>query len=204
MTPANARDEDALGVHFTELRPEHFERLRDWLNTPHVYEWWGADATADGLGGPGDRATTLEAVAAEYLPEIERGGPAHFHLIVVDATPVGMIQWYPLAAYPDYAAEIGELDAGTAGVDLLIGDVAHVGRGLGTTAIAAYVETVVFSTPGIVRCVGAPDVRNTRSIRAFEKAGFRFVRDAPVTGEAAPEHVMVRERGEVRRPTIRP
>jgi RimJ/RimL family protein N-acetyltransferase len=53
---------------------------------------------------------------------------------------------------------------------------------------------VVFAQPAVRRCIGAPDVRNGRSIRAFEKAGFRFVRDAVVTGEAAPEHVMVLDR----------
>ena len=105
-----------------------------------------------------------------------------------------MIQWYPLLAYPDYATEIGESDPATAGIDLLIGDASFVGRGVGSSVIRGFVETVVFAAPGIDRCVGAPDVRNRRSIRAFEKAGFRFVRDATVTGEYAPEHVMVLER----------
>jgi RimJ/RimL family protein N-acetyltransferase len=105
-----------------------------------------------------------------------------------------MIQWYPLAAYPDYTAELGESPDGTAGIDLLIGDASCVGRGVGSAAIRAYADTVVFAQPAVRRCIGAPDVRNGRSIRAFEKAGFRFVRDAVVTGEAAPEHVMVLDR----------
>ena len=182
-----------LDLTFPALQPSDFEQLRDWLNTPHVYEWWGVDATPDGIGGPPGREATVDAVAADYLPEIEQGGPTHYHLIAISGVPVGMIQWYPLLAYPDYATEIGEPDPGTVGIDLLIGDASFVGRGVGASVIRGFVETVVFAAPGIHRCVGAPDVRNRRSIRAFEKAGFRFVRDAVVTGEYEPEHVMVLE-----------
>jgi RimJ/RimL family protein N-acetyltransferase len=183
-----------VDLSFPALQPSDFEQLRTWHNAPHVYEWWGAEATPDGIGGEGEHTATLEQVSAEYLPEIEQGGPGRFHLIAIAGEPVGMIQWYPLGAYPDYTVELGEALDGTAGIDLFVGDAACTGRGIGAAAIRAYAETVVFADPSISRCIGAPDVRNARSIRAFEKAGFRFVRDAQVTGEPAPEHVMVLDR----------
>jgi len=204
MTLPTTGSEDPVSLTFPRLERAHLARLRDWLNTPHVYEWWGVDAAADGLGGPGDKAATLEAVEAGYLPELERGGPTGYHLIVLHGTPIGMIQWYPLAAYPGYAAEIGEPAADAAGIDLFIGDPTQVGRGLGPVVLRTFVESIVFAHAEITRCVGAPDVRNRRSIRAFEKAGFRWVRDADVTGEPAPEHVMVLDRDEAVRPTIQP
>ncbi len=109
-----------------------------------------------------------------------------------------MIQWYRLAdgaENVEYAATIGESVDGTAGVDLLIGEVDAIGRGLGPQVIDAFVTTVVFAADGITRCVAGPELGNARSIRAFEKAGFRAVRDAVVPGEPEPERIMVRDRG---------
>jgi acetyl CoA:N6-hydroxylysine acetyl transferase len=113
-------------------------------------------------------------------------------VIVVGGTAVGLIQWYRLRDEPAYAAQIGEADG--AGVDLLIGDPKEVGHGVGSEVIDAFVAAVVFGEPDIDRCVAGPDVRNARSIGAFRRAGFRWVRDASVAGEPAPEHVMVRDR----------
>ena len=61
--------------------------------------------------------------------------------------------------------------------------------------IDEFVRTVVFARDEVDRRVAGPDVRNARSIRAFEKAGFRGVRDATLTGGGtAPERVMIRDR----------
>jgi RimJ/RimL family protein N-acetyltransferase len=79
-------------------------------------------------------------------------------------------------------------------VGLLIGAPDAVGRGLGSRGIAACVSTVVFTADRISRVVAGPDVRSVRSIAAFERAGLRWVRDATVTGEPSPEHVMIRTR----------
>jgi RimJ/RimL family protein N-acetyltransferase len=187
-------------VTFRPLARADLPRLRDWLNEPHVAAWWGAGTGPDGLGGAGVDAATLEQVEAAYGDAIAgRGATRHF-VIVVDGAPVGLIQSYRLGDEPEYAAEIGELEG--AGVDLLIGDADRTGHGLGSEVIDAFVTHVVFQEAGVERCVAGPDVRNARSIGAFRRAGFRWVRDAAVAGEPAPEHVMVRDRapgGRVRR-----
>jgi RimJ/RimL family protein N-acetyltransferase len=175
---------------FRPLRRADFERLRGWLNEPHVYAWWGADAAPDGLGGPGPQAATPAQVDAEYGPAADGLDPTARFVILVDGDPVGLIQWYQLADSPEYAGAIAER-AG-AGVDLLIGDPTRVGSGIGPAVIDRFVTEVVFAQPGVHRCVAGPDVRNERSIRAFTAAGFVWVRDASVPGEPAPEHVMVR------------
>jgi RimJ/RimL family protein N-acetyltransferase len=189
-------------VTFRPLARADLPRLRDWLNEPHVAAWWGAGTGPDGLGGAGADAATLEQVEAEYGDAIDGSGTTRHFVIVVDGTPVGLIQWYRLGDEPDYAAEVGEPDG--AGVDLLIGDPDRTGHGLGSEVIDAFVRTVVFRDAGIERCVAGPDVRNGRSVGAFRRAGFRWVRDAAVTGEPAPEHVMVRDRAPARRVRRRP
>jgi aminoglycoside 6'-N-acetyltransferase len=45
-----------------------------------------------------------------------------------------------------------------------------------------------------------PSVKNTSAIRAYEKAGFRFFRDAQVPDEPDPEHLMRIRRDEVTLP----
>ena len=57
--------------------------------------------------------------------------------------------------------------------------------------IRTFVSQVVFTRPETRACVADPDVRNHASIRAFEKAGFRRVRDYhdPDDGEL---HALVR------------
>ena len=113
-------------------------------------------------------------------------------MIVVDGAPVGLIQWYRVGDYPDYAAAISEADG--AGIDLLIGEPSMVGRGLGPTVIDRFVTDVVFAVSDVARCVTGPDTENSRSVRAFERAGFRWVRDAVVPDQPGQEHVMVRDR----------
>ncbi len=177
-------------VGFRPLRRSDFERLRSWLNQPHVYEWWGTESGPDGLGGPGPHAATAAQVAEEYGPAADGVDPTSRFVILVDGVPAGLIQWYRLCDSPEYGAAIGEPTG--AGVDLLLGDPGRVGRGIGPLVIDRFLVEVVFAQPGVRRCVAGPDVRNVRSIRAFTKAGFEGVRDALVSGEPAPEHVMVR------------
>ena len=178
-------------VSFRPLTREDFARLRDWLNEPHVAKWWGVGTGPDGLGGAGDDAATLPAVEAAYGPALDGTDPTANYVIVVDGAPIGLIQSYRLGDYPDYAAAIRERDG--AGIDLLIGEPSMVGRGLGPTVIERFVTDVVFAGSDVSRCVTGPDPENTRSVRAFERAGFRWVRDAVVPDEGR-EHVMVRER----------
>jgi len=179
---------------FRPLTRDHLTRLRDWLNEPHVAAWWGAGTGSDGLGGAGDDAATLEAVDAAYGPAIDGVEPTANYLIVVDDAPVGLIQWYRLADYPSYAAAIGEPEG--AGVDLLIGDASMIGRGLGPAVIDRFVTDVIFVAPDVRRCATGPDPANARSVRAFERAGFTWVRDAVIPDEPGAEHVMVRDRAD--------
>lgn len=176
-------------VSFRPLRRRDAEQLRDWLNEPHVYAWWGVHAAPDGLGGAGPDAATLDAVLSEYGEPMVGRGTTHCFVILADDRPVGLVQWYRLADVPDYAADIGERDG--AGMDLLIGDPDAVGHGLGSQVIDRFVTDVVAPT-GVTNVVAGPDVRNRRSVRAFMNAGFVAVREVQVRGEPAPELLLAR------------
>jgi len=97
---------------------------------------------------------------------------------------------YEVSDHPDYAALVGAGD-GVAGVDLLIGDEALTGQGIGSEILRCFVDEVVFAPPTTRSCLADPDVRNVASIRAFQKAGFRPVREF-LDPEDGQRHALVR------------
>ena len=168
--------------------------MRRWLNTPHVYEWWGGTSGPGSLGGAGADAATDAQVHEKYAPSLDPKAATTFrHVITVDGRAVGLIQHYRLEDEPAYAESIGETAPGAAGIDLFIGEPELVDRGLGPKVLDAYVDWVVFADPRTTRAIGAPHPNNTRSCRAFERAGFVFAREAMVP-DSGPERVHVRSR----------
>jgi len=183
-----------MRITFRPLALTDLDDLRRWLNTPHVYEWWGVTSGPGSLGGPGADAATAAQVHEKYAHGIESDdATTHRHVIDVDGRAIGLIQHYRLADEPEYAAAIEETAPGAAGIDVLIGELDGIGHGVGAAAIDAYVRDVVFADPRITRATAGPHPDNRRSCRAFENAGFVAVRDV-VVPESGPERIHVRTR----------
>jgi aminoglycoside 6'-N-acetyltransferase len=163
-------------ITFEPLRPEHLPLVRDWLGREHVRRWWR------------DRGESL-GHAEDALAGRD---PTEYFLIVLDGRPVGLIETYLVADNPDWGATIGEGE-GAAGLDLLIGEEDAVSRGLGPQVLAQFAREVVFARPDTEAVVATVEEPNRRSWRAFEKAGFRHVRD--VEEEGLPHRLMRLERG---------
>lgn len=141
-------------ISFRQIGKDDVAQLQEWLDRPHVAEWWRNED------------------ASTYLAQ------AHEHyLIVVDGRPVGMIQTYLVDDYPEWKAIVGD-DANMAGVDLFIGEEDLIGAGLGPQVLRAFVDEVVSTDV----CVATVEEANRRSWRAFEKAGFRHARDVEEEG----------------------
>jgi len=92
-----------------------------------------------------------------------------------------MVQTYLVSDYPDWEA-IVQVGPGVAGVDILIGDEELIGHGVGPRVLARFAREIVFATPTTTAAVATVDEQNRRSWRAFEKAGFRYVRDIEEDG----------------------
>ena len=164
-----------MEITFAPLDREHLSLLHEWLHRLHVRRWW--------RGTP-----TLEEVEGEYLPRIDGTERVRVFVIELDGRPAGMIQTYLCADHPEW---IGP-EPGAAGVDLFIADEELLGRGLGSRILVEFLREIVFADPSTTACITSPEPANTRSIRAFEKAGFRRVREIP--GEWGPELLMRAER----------
>ena len=106
--------------------------------------------------------------------------------------PIGMLQTYLVADYPDVRELIGIGDSTTAGADILIGE-EELDRSRGSVrrSFAASLHDVVFARPETTSCVADPDERNIASVRAFEKAGFHVERTF-VDPQDGQTHALVR------------
>ena len=153
-------------IEFQPLREDDLPLVRDWLERPHVREWW---------------RDSIDQSIAEYKQAMGGLDPSEHYLIVHDARAIGMIETYLVSDHPEWEV-IVEVGEGVAGVDLLIGEEDVTGHGLGPRVLEAFVNDVVFANPGTHACVAAVDEGNRRSWRAFEQAGFRYVRDVEEDG----------------------
>jgi aminoglycoside 6'-N-acetyltransferase Ib len=150
-------------VTFRSLEVGDLGLMHEWLQRPHVRRWWS-------------KHETYESVVEHYLPAIKGRKRVDLYLILLEDRPIGFIQTYLVADHADFAKVVG-FGAGVAGVDLFIAEEELTGTGLGPEVLRTFVRDVVFAKPGTTACIADPDVRNLVSIRAFEKAGFRRVRN---------------------------
>jgi aminoglycoside 6'-N-acetyltransferase len=153
-------------IRFEPLAVRDLPLLREWLEREHVRRWW---------------RVPIEDAMAEYATSAEGSAPTENYLIVADDRPVGLAQTYLVSDYPEWEA-IVHVGPGVAGVDLFIGDSDAIGRGLGPRVLTEFVESVVFADPATIACVATVEEANRRSLRAFEKAGFRPVREVEEDG----------------------
>lgn len=151
-----------MKIAFRSMTAEDLGVMHEWLQREHVRRWWT------------DRQT-YEDVVGHYLPAIEGTDPTDLYFILLDERPIGFVQTYRVADHPDYHRLVG-VERDVAGVDLFLADHHLTGRGLGSQALVQFIRDVVFAEPTINACVADPDSENHSSIRAFEKAGFRVVR----------------------------
>lgn len=156
-------------IAFRPLARADFDDIVRWHQAAHATEWFA--------GSPTDAETAEE----KYGPHIDRASPTKMHIVEILGTPIGYLQHYLVRDYPEYSLAVG--DNAAAAIDFLIGESGYVGRGLGPRIIRKYVEEIVMpARPSIRAVVSSPDPRNTRSIRALEKAGFHQRATVQVNG----------------------
>jgi aminoglycoside 6'-N-acetyltransferase len=165
-------------VAFRPLAERDLPLLHEWQQREHVARWWR-------------ERRSYEQTVEHYLPRLRGEDPCDTYVIVVGGRDVGMIQTYLVSDSPEWE-EIVEQGEGVAGVDVFLGDPELVGRGIGPAVLSAFARDVVFARPEVHACVATVEEANRRSWRAFEKAGFRHVRD--VEEEGLPHRLLRLER----------
>ncbi|MFJ4841434.1 GNAT family N-acetyltransferase [Streptomyces sp. NPDC088746] len=148
-----------------------------WMNDPAVAAFWE-------LAGP------EQVTAAHLRRQLEGDGRSVPCLGVLAGTPMSYWEIYradldPLARH--YPARPHDM-----GIHLLIGGVGDRGRGIGTVLLRAVADLVLDNRPHCGRVVAEPDLRNTPSVSAFLRAGFRFCAEVDLPDKRAA--LMVRDR----------
>ncbi|MEU1513700.1 GNAT family N-acetyltransferase [Streptomyces sp. NPDC005811] len=151
-------------------------RIGRWMNEPAVAAFWE-------LAGP-------RTVTERHLRRQLTDGHSVPCLGLLEGTPMSYWEIYradldPLARH--YSARPHDT-----GIHLLIGGPDTRGRGLGGLLLRAVADLLLDSRPACSRVVAEPDLRNTPSIAAFLRAGFRFCAEVDLPAKRA--CLMVRDR----------
>jgi aminoglycoside 6'-N-acetyltransferase len=163
-------------IRFRPLEDADLPQVEAWLRTEHVAQWWR---------DPLEIAVEKREAALAGRSEVEH------YVIIEDERPVGLIQTYRVGDYPEWG-ELTGAEPEAAGVDLFVGEPDALGRGLGPEILREFARSVVFARAETTAVVATVEEANRRSWRAFEKAGFRNVRD--VEEDGLPHRLMRLER----------
>lgn len=97
------------------------------------------------------------------------------YIIVTDDKPIGYIQLYNAYDFPRQdGLTLEGMPKSLAAVDYFIGDSQSIGKGIGSNALKLFLEKHVF--PTYDACFVDPGSSNIAAIRAYEKAGFKKVK----------------------------
>jgi len=150
-----------LPVTLRLMTEDDFPMLHDWLNRPHVFEWWGG------------KQQTLENVREKYLPRVRGQEAVTPYIALLGGQPFGFAQSY-LAMGSGNGWWEDETDPGVRGIDQTIGAPQLLSKGLGTLLVCALTARI-FEDVSINKIQVDPATGNARAIRCYEKAGFKHV-----------------------------
>jgi aminoglycoside 6'-N-acetyltransferase len=164
---------DEPTITFRPLALTDMNAMSRWLGDPDVARWYTEDGTDVGY------------LTNHYRDSIEGREATRGFIMQVGGEEIGYIQAVPIDGYPDYARQL-QLEPGTVGIDLFIGEQAWRGRGIGTRVLATFTQEIVFGQMRAPVAVIGPSPDNARAIRSYEKAGFRWIKTVPVVDKERP------------------
>ncbi|PIR48673.1 hypothetical protein COU80_03130 [Candidatus Peregrinibacteria bacterium CG10_big_fil_rev_8_21_14_0_10_55_24] len=151
-----------MRVRTMEDTEQEYALLLKWLTNPTVEEWYENRA-----------GQTVDAIKAKYRPRVV--GESHIQAAIIEwhSAPVGYLQFYETREEKEYNVKEPLLEQPHVwAMDILIGEPDHFGKGIGSTALKLMLR-YLFEQRSAKTVIIDPDMRNTRAIRAYEKAGFR-------------------------------
>lgn len=190
MEPEELARDGELSIRRMRDDPDDYASFVRWRNAPHVAAWWTTDDEPTPI--------TFEGAIEAYGPRAEDGSWVAGCVICVGDRPIGYVQYYPWSGAADEAREAGITDVeGSYGLDIFVGEPDMIGRGFGTRAVAL-LSGYLFDRLGAASVALLTPVGNDGAHRAYEKAGFRKVRQTldtdVVDGERRMSWLMVLDR----------
>lgn len=133
----------------------HRDLVTDWLRLPHVARWWGAPE--------------------KTVPSLDRRPDTPHAIIVEGDVPIGYLRWQTVHRDDLDAVGLTTVPDGSIDIDIFIGPPEKLGQGLGGQALEILIARLTATTdaPLAGLCTA---IDNTVAIRAYEKAGFKKLR----------------------------
>jgi aminoglycoside 6'-N-acetyltransferase len=127
---------------------------------------------------------------SDYRAAMRGEDPTDLYVIRLDSRPIGVLQSYRIDDHPEYAAQVA-LSRPAIGIDLFIGEPDLIGHGHGPALIRSFLRDVAFRRYEVDLCVIGPTLSNVAAIRAYEKAGFRFLKTYLEPDSREQEHYLM-------------
>lgn len=155
-------------VVFEQLKEGHFELMLVWLQTPHVKEWWDSEIL-----------WTMAKIQEKYASYVQgykmvagKREAIDAFIVVFKGNSVGYIQAYDLRRHnPGMEFGLDMVPEKLASIDVFLGEVNVLGKGLGSFVIQEFLERVVAEKFDI--CGIFVDEKNLPAHRVYERAGFK-------------------------------
>jgi AacA4 family aminoglycoside N(6')-acetyltransferase len=147
-------------VTLRRMTEQDLPMLHDWLNRPHIVEWWGGE----------EQRPSLDEVLAHYRPRVLEKEAVTPYIAMLGDEPIGYAQSYVALGSGDGWWE-DETDPGVRGIDQTLANSMQLNKGLGAKLVSALVE-MLFADPAVTKVQTDPAPNNHRAIRCYEKAGF--------------------------------
>lgn len=137
---------------FKKVTRADFSQIRQWLDAPHLAEWWT----------PGEEE--LGAIQAD-----EDGRTAF--IVDHNALPFAYLQVVDASLDPALSEQLN-IDKGTLKFDQFVGDTQMIGFGHGIKFIKAFVAAMK-ENPKVSKLMVTPAKDNVFAARSYSQAGFR-------------------------------
>lgn len=146
-------------IIFRPLSQTDVPQMHTWFNLPHVQKFYSL------------RQWTEAEVMKKLEPYIEGRQPVNGFIALIDGKPIGYVQKYNIVDFPwPNQNRADEIVKNAAGIDLFIGDIDMIGKGIGSQLIQAFLNQHIW--PNKQYCLIDPDISNTAAIRCYEKLNF--------------------------------
>ena len=168
---------DQNKITFKTLEDKDFPILHKWMNLDFVSRWYDK------------RKFIYDDVEREYSMRIKEDTPIESYIIYYEEKPIGYIHNFRVYDYPEYALAV-LVEKTTYAMDMFIGDQEYTGKGLGKEIIGKFIREIVFQKEDCESCIVGLEKDYPNAIRAYEKAGFTYLKTVPSVGSPDPEYIM--------------
>jgi aminoglycoside 6'-N-acetyltransferase len=142
---------DRTSYFFNPARVDELAMLRQWMQYPHVNQWWGTD-------DPYDDEELADCRVSRWI-------------VSFDGRPFAFMQDYSVHGWDQHHFDY--LPKGSRGIDQFIGDPDMIGLGHGTSFIRQRMQSLFEA--GVRVIATDPHPQNKRAIAVYQKLGFRVV-----------------------------